>query len=367
MKTGKRVLAMLLSLALLASLAACGGNADETSEVSQKSDAGAGTENAGGADDAGTENAGADNAGTQAAGGDVIKIGAIQLAEHPALDASYQGFVEAMAERGYVDGENIVIDFNNAGGDISNCTTIAEKLVNNGSDLILAIATPAAQAVAAKTTTIPIVGTAVTDFAEAGLVNDNEASGTNVCGSSDMNPIAEQLDLLKQLLPEAGKIGIMYCSSEDNSRVQAELAESICDGLELAWEEYTVSDSSMIQSVAESMIGKVDAVYIPTDNLMAEAMATVTMITNANGLPCIVGEEGMVENGGLATYGLSYYNLGRMAGEMAADVLEGADISAMAVKRVAAEDCTLCINMTAAADLQVTIPEDLSAKATIIE
>ena len=123
----------------------------------------------------------------------------------------------------------------------------------------------------------------------------------------------------------------------------------------------------MIQSVAESMIGKVDAVYVPTDNLMAEAMATVTMVTNANGLPCIVGEEGMVENGGLATYGLSYYNLGQMAGEMAADVLEGADISTMAVKKVAAEDCTLCINTTAAADLQVTIPDDLRSKATIIE
>ncbi len=355
MKNVKKAIAMLLALAMLAALAACGDTKAASTEA--QSEAGSGTQAADGA--------GAD--GSQTAGGDVIKIGVIQLAEHPALDASYEGFVAALAARGYVDGENIAIDFNNAGGDISNCTTIAEKLVNNESDLILAIATPAAQAVAAKTTTIPIVGTAITDFAEAGLVNDNEVSGTNVCGSSDMNPIAEQIDLLKQLLPEAGKIGIMYCSSEDNSRVQAELAEAVCDQLQLAWEEYTVSDSSMIQSVVESMIGKVDAVYVPTDNLMAEAMATVTMVTNANGLPCIVGEEGMVENGGLATYGLSYYNLGQMAGEMAADVLEGADISTMAVKKVAAEDCTLCINTTAAADLQVTIPDDLRSKATIIE
>ena len=349
MKNGKKYLALLLACALLAALTAC-GDTKATSGETRKPEAGSGTE-----------------AGTQAAAGGMIKIGAIQLAEHPALDASYEGFVAALAERGYVDGENITIDFNNAGGDISNCTTIAEKLVNNESDLILAIATPAAQAVAAKTTAIPVVGTAITDFAEAGLVEDNEASGTNVCGSSDMNPIDEQIGLLKQLLPEAKKIAIMYCSSEDNSRVQAEMAKAVCDQLQLAWEEYTVSDSSMIQSVAESMIGKVDAVYIPTDNLLAEAMATVSMITNANGLPCIVGEAGMVENGGLATYGLSYYNLGRMAGEMAADVLEGADIRTMAVKKVAAEDCTLCINTTAAADLQVTVSDDLLAKATIVE
>ena len=364
MKRGKKLLALLLAGVMAASLAGCGGSGEtkaetQNSQVSAGADEGAQT-----TAEAGGQTASSDQA---APSGDMRKIGVIQLAEHPALDASYEGFVDALAERGYVDGENIVLDYNNAGGDISNCTTIAEKLVNNNSDLVLAIATPAAQAVAAKTTTIPIVGTAITDFAEAGLVDDNDAPGTNVSGSSDMNPIAEQLDLLKQLLPDAKKIGIMYCSSEDNSRVQAELAEAVCQQLELEWEEYTVSDSSMIQSVTESMIGKVDAVYVPTDNLLAEAMATVTMITNANGLPCIVGEEGMVENGGLGTYGLSYYNLGRMAGEMAADVLEGADISTLAVQRVAAEDCTLCINTTAAADLEVTIPEELLSKATIVE
>lgn len=346
MKNGKKILAMLLALALCASLAACGGN-DAATET-QKTDAAAG--------------------GAQpAADGEMKKIGVIQLAEHPALDDSYQGFVDALAERGYADGENIKIDYNNAGGDISNCSTIADKLVNNSSDLILAIATPAAQAVAAKTDTIPVVGTAITDFAEAGLVDSNDAPGKNVSGSSDMNPIAEQLNLLKQLVPDAKKIGIMYCSSEDNSRVQAEMAEAVCETLQLEWEEYTVSDSSMIQSVAESMIGKVDAVYIPTDNLLAEAMKTVTGVTNENGLPCIVGEEGMVENGGLATYGLSYYNLGRMAGEMAANVLEGGDIGTMAVQNVAAADCTLCINTQAAEDLGITIPEELLAQAAIIE
>lgn len=334
MKKMKKMPALLLAAAMLTALCGCGSKADTT---------------------------------TAATGGEMKKIGVVQLAEHPALDASYQGFVDALADAGFVDGKNITIDFNNAGGETATCTTIADKLVNDKNDLILAIATPAAQAVAAKTTEIPIIGTAITDFCEAGLVDSNDAPGTNVSGSSDMNPIEEQLSLLQQLIPDAKTIGIMYCSSEDNSRVQAELAEAVCGKLGLAYTEFTVSDSSMIQSVAESMIGKVDAVYIPTDNLLAEAMATVAHVTNANGLPCIVGEEGMVENGGLATYGLSYYNLGRLAGQMAADVLNGADISTMPIQFLNAQDCALSINMVAAADLGITIPEDLKAQATLFE
>lgn len=346
LKKLRRLSALILAVALLAVLAACGNGAQDTTAAggeTQKSE------------------------GSSGAADGQKKIGVIQLTQHPALDASYQGFVDALADAGYVDGEKIVIDYNNASGDTPNCTAIAEKLVNNNSDLILAIATPAAQAVASKTTTIPIIGTAITDFAEAGLADTNEAPGGNVSGSSDLNPVEEQFNLLKQLLPDAKKIAIMYCSSEDNSRLQAELAKDMCEKLELEWVEYTVSDSSMIQSVAESMIGKADAVYIPTDNLLAEGMATVAMVTNANHLPCIVGEEGMVRNGGLATYGLDYYNLGRLAGEMAVKVLEGADISTMPVEYLAAADCTLSINMTAAKDLEITIPEELSEQATLVE
>ncbi|MBP3544660.1 MAG: ABC transporter substrate-binding protein, partial [Lachnospiraceae bacterium] len=153
--------------------------------------------------------------GCAAGGNDTIKVGVIQLAEHVALDASYQGFVDGLAEAGYVDGQNIVIDFNNAQGDQSNCTTIAQKLVNDKSDLILAIATPAAQACAAQTSDIPILITAVTDPATSGLVASNEAPGGNVTGTSDLTPVAEQMKLLTQLLPEAKTVGILYCSAED--------------------------------------------------------------------------------------------------------------------------------------------------------
>lgn len=330
----KKVLAVFAAAVMAVGLlASCGGN--------------------GGTDDGTTAQAGSAASGET---GETVKIGVIQQAEHPALDSAYEGFLDALKEAGYEDGVNMELDYNNAQGDTSNCETIATKLVNDQSDLILAIATPAAQAVAGKTTEIPILATAVTDFEVAGLVDSNDAPGTNVSGTSDMNPIEEQLSLLQELLPDAKKIGIMYCSSEDNSIVQADLAKSICEEKGLEYEEYTVSDSSMIQSVAESMIGKVDAVYIPTDNLLAEAMATVTMVTNANGLPCIVGEEGMVENGGLATYGIDYYVLGQMAGEMAVQILQdGADISSMPVQYISASDCTLAVNSDAASELGVSL------------
>ena len=348
-KNGKRTLSAVLALILALMLAACSGGNTETAHASE---AGGGTEQSGAA----------------AADGEIqYKIGVSQLAEHPALDASYEGFVAALADAGYVDGENITIDYNNAQGDPATCTTIAEKLVNGQCDLILAIATAAAQSAASATSEIPILGTAITDFEVAGLVNDSDAPGGNVSGGSDMNPIEDQIDLLTQILPDAKTVAVMYCSSEDNSIVQAGLAEEALEARGIEWVEYTVSDSTMIQSVAESMIGKVDAVYIPTDNLLAEGMAAVSMVTNDNNLPCIVGEAGMVENGGLATYGLDYYDLGYMTGQMAVQVLEGADISTMPVGHIPVEECTLTVNTTVAEQLGITIPEDILSQAEVIE
>ncbi len=348
-KNGKRTLSAVLALILALMLAACSGGNTETADATE---AGGGTEQTGAA----------------AADGEIqYKIGVSQLAEHPALDASYEGFVAALADAGYVDGENITIDYNNAQGDPATCTTIAEKLVNGQCDLILAIATAAAQSAASATSEIPILGTAITDFEVAGLVNDSDAPGGNVSGGSDMNPIEDQIDLLTQILPDAKTVAVMYCSSEDNSIVQAGLAEEALEARGIEWVEYTVSDSTMIQSVAESMIGKVDAVYIPTDNLLAEGMAAVSMVTNDNNLPCIVGEAGMVENGGLATYGLDYYDLGYMTGQMAVQVLEGADISTMPVGHIPVEECTLTVNTTVAEQLGITIPEDILSQAEVIE
>lgn len=289
------------------------------------------------------------------------KIGISQYSTHDALDAAYDGFTDGLAEAGYKEGENIEIDFQNAQGDPSNNNTIAAKLVNDNPDLILAIATPAAQAIANLTQDIPIVVTAITDPEESGLVESNEAPGGNVTGTSDLNPIKEQMDLLQQLVPTAKKVAILYCSSEDNSKFQAELAAEAAANIGIETVEATVSNSNDIEQVVQSLVNKVDAIYAPTDNIIASAMPTVAMIANANKLPVICGESGMVEKGGLATYGLNYYNLGKQTAAMAIKILTGeAKPADMSVEYL--ENVELTINEDVAAELGITIPDDLKTE-----
>lgn len=287
-----------------------------------------------------------------AADGQTYKIGVIQLVEHAALDAANEGFVAALNDASI----SYEIDQQNAQNDQSACQTIAEKLVNDGNDLILAIATPAAQAVAGATEEIPVLVTAVTDPADAGLVDSNEAPGKNVSGTSDLTPVKEQVELLTKLLPEAKTVGILYCSAESNSVFQAEMAEAACADAGLTSEVFTVSTSNEIQQVVESMVGKVDVIYTPTDNTIAAGMATVAMVANDNGIPTICGEEGMVDAGGLATYGIDYYQIGYMAGEQAVDILvNGADISTMPIGYLSADKCTLKTNQETADTLGVDL------------
>lgn len=291
-----------------------------------------------------------------AASGDTFKVGVIQLTEHPALDASYEGFVEGLKEAGYEEGKNLSIDYQNAQGEQANCLTIADKFVNDKVDLILAIATPAAQAAASKTTEIPILVTAVTDPASAGLVESNEVPGGNVSGTSDLTPVKEQIDLLHTLLPDAKNVGILYCSAEDNSEFQADMAVGALTDLGMAGEKYTFSTLDEIQAVVESMKGNVDAIYVPTDNKVAEGMATISMIATEAGLAVITGEGGMVDNGGLATYGLSYFNLGKLTGSQAASIFNGeADTAEMPIGYLDAAECEFSYNKETADALGITI------------
>lgn len=297
----------------------------------------------------------------------LLQVGVIQYAEHSALDATYEGFVAGLNDNGYVDGETIEIDFQNAQGEQANCESIADKFVNNQSDLIFAIATLSAQAAAVKTSDIPIVISAVTDPASSGLVVSNEEPGGNVTGSSDLTPVAEQLELLVELLPDTQTVAVMYTSSEDNSIFQAQLAMDKLDEMGLDYVVATVSDSSTIQQVTESLIGKVDAIYIPTDNLLAEYMTTVAMVANENGLPVITGESGMVEAGGLATYGLDYYEIGYLAGVQAAAILNGDSVPAeMPIEYLSRENCELTINTAVAAQLGIEISDELLAEAILV-
>ena len=346
----KKLTVLALVLAMTTTLlVGCGSNetTDVNSDVETTDEAEDET-----AEDAEGEDAAEDADTDETAEGDgtVYKIGVIQLTEHAALDAANEGFVAALNDSGI----QYEIDQQNAQNDQSACQTIASKLVADGDDLILAIATPAAQAAAAETTEIPIIGTAITDFADAGLVNDNAAPGTNVTGTSDLTPVKEQIDLLKKLLPEAKTVGILYCSAESNSEFQADLAKSACEDAGLAYEVFTVASSNEIQTVVESMVGKV--IYAPTDNTIAAGMSTVAMVANDNNLPTICGEVGMVEAGGLATYGIDYYQLGYLAGQQAVAILKGeAQVSETPIGYLAAEQCELSTNEETAAALNIDL------------
>ena len=269
------------------------------------------------------------------------KVGVLQLTEHPALDAANRGFVAALE----ADGIAVAIDQQNAQNDQSACQTIASKFVNDGCDLVLAIGTPAAQSMVGATSEIPVVCTAITDFVAAGLVEDSDAPGGNVTGTSDMNPVAEQIDLLQRLLPGAKAVGLLYCTAEPNSKIQIDLASAELKKLGLEPVEFTASSSNEVQQVVESMVGKVDAIYTPTDNTIASAMTTIAMIANEAKIPTICGEVAHVEAGGLASISINYEELGRRAGEMAIQILaDGADPAEMPVQQMSAAECDVVFN-----------------------
>lgn len=290
----------------------------------------------------------------------IYKIGVNQLVRHDALDASYKGFVDALKDAGYIDGENIQIDYQIAQNDQSTANTIANKFVNDGVDLILAIATPSAQASANATKDIPILVTAVTDPAGSGLVKSNEKPGGNVSGTSDLTPVRKQIELIPKFLPDAKKIAVLYCSSESNSKIQVEMAKEAAAEFNLEVMEATVSNTNEIEQVVQSLVGKVDAIYAPTDNTIATGMPTVALVANSNNLPVFCGEEGMVNNGGLATYGIDYYKLGRLTGEQAVKIIKKeATTATMPIAYLPDDEYTLTVNEEVAKQLGIEIPQDM--------
>lgn len=295
-----------------------------------------------------------------------VNVGIVQLVEHAALDAANKGFVEGLASKGYKEGQNIAYDRQNAQADQSNLQNIAHRFVNNKVNLICAIATPAAQTVANVTSDIPIVATAVTDYKTAKLVKDNAKPGTNVTGTTDMNPVEQQLDLLLKLVPNAKSVGTIYCSSEVNSQLQIEILKKAAAAKGVTVKEATVSNVNDIQQAARSLVGKVQAIYVPTDNVLASAMPTLVSVTEEAKLPVICGEGGMVKAGGLATLGVDYYKLGFQAGEMAADILGGkskpADMAIQAQKEFKA-----MVNLKEAEKIGLKVPEDVLKGAELVK
>lgn len=287
---------------------------------------------------------------------DVAKVGILQVIEHNALDAAYEGFVAALEDNGYQDGENLELDYQNAQGDQSNLSTISDRFVSQKKDLVLAIATDSVQSIASKTTEIPILATAVTSYTTAGLVEDENAPGGNISGTSDMNPVAAQIELITELVPDVQTIGLAYNSSEANSVLQIDLAKKTIDGLGLQWTEVTVTNVNDVQQAVQSLAESCEALYIPTDNTLASAMATVHSIAGPAGLPTFCGESNMVLEGGLATMGINYYDLGYKTGLMAVEVLQGKDIATMPIQYADSSDA-VTINGLVAREIGYTVPE----------
>ena len=222
----------------------------------------------------------------------MVKVGIVQLVEHSALDAANKGFVDGMAANGYKENENVTYDRQNAQADQSNLQNIAQRFVSGKVDLICAIATPAAQTMANATKDIPIVGTAITDYAEAKLVASNKEPKGNVTGTTDMNPIKEQVDLMLKIMPQTKNVGVVYSSSEVNSQLQVKILKEVLAAKNINVVEATVSNVNDIQQAAQSLVGKVDAVYAPTDNVIASAMPTLVAITDEANIPVFCGEGG---------------------------------------------------------------------------
>lgn len=293
---------------------------------------------------------------------EVKQIGIIQIIEHDALDAARLGFIDALKENGFEDGKNIKLDYQNAQNNRDTLTTISQKFVNDKKDLVLAVATTSAQSIAQQTKTIPIVVTAVTDLKKAGLVETYERPSRNVTGTTDMNPIKEQLALIKEIDPSVKVVGIIYNTGEDNSEVQVRIAQSYAEELGIKFELAGITNTSEVKQAADSLATKVDAFYIPTDNTVVASLDAILIVAEANKLPVIASESDTVRNGAIATYGIDYYKLGFQTGEMAVKILKGeAKPAEMPVE--SQKEMTLTLNLAAAKKMGATVPQSLIDRA----
>lgn len=284
------------------------------------------------------------------------RVGVIQLIQHEALDKATQGFVNVLNEK---FGEEVDIDVQNASGDSNTCTLMANNFVAENVDLIMCNATPALQAAKFATETIPVLGTSVTEYGVAlGIDNFNGLVGTNISGTSDLAPLDQQAQMFIDLLPNAKNIGIIYCSSEDNSIYQVKVVTDYLTSKGLTVTPYSFSDTSSADQAITSACENSDAIYIPTDNACADNGPLIAQIAEGNNVPIITGEKSTcISCKALATLSIDYYDLGRTTGQMAVKVLKGeADISEMKIEYFA--NPVKLYSKEVADKFGVTVPSD---------
>ncbi|MDD6160831.1 MAG: ABC transporter substrate-binding protein [Oscillospiraceae bacterium] len=312
MKRTKRIAALAMALVLAASLMACGSKKKDT-----------------------------------------FTVGVCQLVPHVALDAATQGFTDALKE---AFGDKVTVDVQNAASDPATCASIVNGFVSSGVDLIMANATPALQAAAAATNTIPVLGTSVTEYGVALSIKDfNGLVGTNVSGTSDLAPLDQQAAMIKQWCPDAEVVGLVYCSAEANSQYQVDEVQKYLEGMGLTCTQYPFADSNDMASVVTDAAKSSDVLYVPTDNTVASNTGIVDNICRPLGVPVFAGEEGICAGCGVATLSISYYDLGVATGKMAAKILKGeAKVSEMPVEY--APEFTKKYNKAICDELGITVP-----------
>lgn len=285
----------------------------------------------------------------------VYNVGICQLVQHVALDAATQGFKDVLTEK---LGDQVVFDEQNASGDSVACATIVNKFVSDEVDLILANATPALQSAASATMTTPILGTSITEYGVAleCEVTDGVVPG-NISGTSDLAPLDQQVEVLVELLPEAKKIALLYCSAEANSKFQVTEVGKFLTEKGIESKEFPFADSNDLAAVTEAACAYADVIYVPTDNTVASSTGVIDGICRPAKKPVIAGEEGICSACGVATLSIDYYELGKKTGLKAYEILvNGADISQMPIEYD--ENCIKMYNPTIAEELGITIPED---------
>ena len=322
----KKLLTLILALAMALSLVAC-GSSDKKDDSGEKT----------------------------------YTVGVVQLVQHEALDAATKGFTDALKE---ALGDKVNVVVKNASGDSNTCGTIVNGFLADNVDLIMANATPALQAAASATSTVPILGTSVTDYATALEIADWTGTvGGNISGTSDLAPLDQQVAMLQELFPNAKKVGMLFCSSEPNSKYQVDEVTKLLSAAGITCTEYTFTDSNDVSSVTQKACDASDVLFIPTDNTAASNTEAIANVVLASNTPVIAGEAGLCKGCGVATLSIDYYELGKITGQMAAKILTGeADVSTMPIQF--APSVTKQANMANCQKLNITLPSDYTALAT---
>ena len=291
-----------------------------------------------------------------------VTVAVTAIVEHPALDAARDGVKEALEAAGYKEGENLKFIYESAQGNPATAAQIARQFVGEDPTVIVPISTPSAQAVVSATKDIPVVFTAVSDPLGAQLVTDMDKPGGNITGLSDLSPVAEHLALIKEILPNAKTIGFLYNSGEANSVSLLAVLKAEAEKAGLTVVESAATKSAEVQGAARALVGRADAIYIPTDNTIISALEGAVAVAEEAKLPLFTADTDSVSRGAIAALGFNYKDVGKQTGEIVVRILKGENPGDIAVKVAAGTD--LVVNKGAAAKMGVTLPDALVGRAT---